>query len=63
MIKKKGKPPVTYLTHATILVPSATGDVLAQETLSVLQEYDNLGRKSGLVIKSEEKKPPEESTH
>jgi hypothetical protein len=64
-----GKSPGTYLTHRTIPVIGATGDVLAQETFSVLQEYDSLesiraivldntptntGWKSGLVVKLEE---------
>ena len=64
-----GKSPGTYLTHRTIPVVGATGDVLAQEAFSVLQEYDSLesihailldntatntGSKSGLVVKLEE---------
>lgn len=65
-----GKSPGTYLIHRTILVLHATGEVLAQETYNVLQEYDilesihailldntatNNGRKIGLVVKLEEK--------
>lgn len=61
------KSPGTYLTHRTIPVAGATGDVLAQETFNVL-EYDSLesihatlldntttntGWKSGLVVKLE----------
>ncbi|HKU33678.1 MAG TPA: hypothetical protein VJR22_07525 [Candidatus Nitrosotalea sp.] len=54
-----------YLTHWTIPIIGATGEVLAQETLSVLEEYDsihsilavlvdntasNIGDKKGLVV-------------
>lgn len=64
-----GKSSGTYLTHRTIPVVGATGDVLAQEAFSVLQEYDsiesirailldntatNTGSTSGLVVKLEE---------
>lgn len=60
---ENGKPPGTYLTRTTIPILSATGYVLAQETLSVLQENDGFGRKSGLVIKLEKKNSSEESAH
>ena len=56
------------MTHRTVPVVGAAGDVLSQETFSVLQEYDGLksihpilldnttrkaGWKSGLAVKLE----------
>lgn len=64
-----GKSPGIYLTHRTVPISGATGEVLAQEAFAVLQEYNSLesiqailidntatntGPKSGLVVKLEE---------
>src|SRR5678815_5655883 len=69
LTSEDGKSSGTYLTHRTVPTIGTTNDVLAQETLDVLQEYDsidsilaillgnteiNTGHRSGLVVKLEE---------
>lgn len=50
-----GKFPGTYLTHRKIPIIRATGEVLAQETLSVLQEYNSFGSIQVLLDKNRNK--------